>query len=78
LVGLADPNHFNYKKVEDILVKHYNERAQESGLKNRSTKLVPLKDAKEKSFYSEIVKVYMNRTLKESILLIYQGTIYFI
>jgi hypothetical protein len=40
--------------------------------------LVELKDAEEKSFYSELVKVYINKSLKESILLIYSGIIYFI
>jgi hypothetical protein len=70
-VGLADPDHFNYKKVEVILEKHFKERTNESGLQDRSTKFVSLKDAKEKSFYSEIIKVYINRSLKDIVLLIY-------
>ena len=78
LVGLADPKHVHYDKVNAILKKHYEDRAKESGLKDRSAKLVELKDAEEKSFYSELVKVYINRSLKESILLIYNGIIYFI
>ena len=40
--------------------------------------MVELKDAEEKSFYSEIVKVYINRSLKEAVILIYSGIIYFI
>jgi hypothetical protein len=78
LVGLADPKHVHYAKVNAILKKHHEDRAKESGLNDRSAKLVELKDAEEKSFYSELVKVYINRSLKESILLIYSGTIYFV
>ena len=40
--------------------------------------MVELKDAEENSFYSEIVKVYINRSLKEAVILIYSGIIYFI
>ena len=47
LVGLADPKHIHYAKVNAILKKHYEDRAKESGLKDRSAKLVELARGKE-------------------------------
>ena len=55
---------------------HHQEASKLKGLENRQTSFVPLKDAPEKSFYTERIKIFQNQLLNDALIILYGGLVY--
>ena len=78
MLGLQKDTHEFYAKIHEIREKYHQEKNEKQGLGIRKNKsMVAFKDAGEKEFYSEAIKVYFNRKITEVILILFEGLIYF-
>ena len=71
---LRDVDHPWYAKLSSISTKF----RQKIGLKERPRVLLPIVEANPHHFYTERIKMYANKTLKEVLMMIFEGYVYLV
>lgn len=74
LIGLSEDSHYLYDRVSAILVQVKAKMV----LSKSKVELIPLKDAPDKSFYSEQIKIYMDKMLIDTVLILHEGFVFII
>ena len=78
LMGLQSEKHMHFKEINSILRIYQKENKQMNRIGNRQTIEIDIKNADSKQFYSENVKIYSNRMVKDHIMVMYEGLLYII
>lgn len=71
---LRDVGHPWYSKLSSITTKF----RQSIGLKERPRVLLPIVEAEPHHFYSEKIKIYANKTLREALMMVFEGYVYLV
>jgi hypothetical protein len=77
LLALQNASHMYYQEINSIIQTFHQQNKQLAGLGNRQTAEIDILLAEQRQFYSETVKVYSNRVLKDHIMIMYLGLLYF-
>ena len=75
ILKLADEGNEFYEFINKCM-ENSHKQEQGRGHSKRRSKYVQLKNANEKEIYSELIKVFVNKALKNAILLIFKGLVY--